>query len=152
MVCGCFDISCELSRLSQFNENPGALHYDVLRSVAKHLVRTKTRGLIYWRIGSRPELPDVPLDSSPPSINIDSLPMKDHGPFNLEATVFRPKNFDKMVSLLARYKTHLLTRITQQIKIIDGLLAALSSRLMELPLTTRQSSKPAYHLAHVKQN
>eukprot|EP00978_Attheya_sp_CCMP212_P003430 scaffold7102_cov34-Attheya_sp.AAC.2 len=106
MVCGRFDISCELSRLSQYNENPGALHYDALRSVAKHLVRTKTRGLIYWRIGSRPELPDVPLDASPPPINTDSLPHKDRGPFDLEATVVRPQKFTDTSSGLPFGEVH----------------------------------------------
>jgi hypothetical protein len=65
MNCGRFDISFALSKLSQFNDNPAAVHYRALRELAIYMVKTKNRGLIYWRTQSRMDLDEHAINILP---------------------------------------------------------------------------------------
>jgi hypothetical protein len=47
MNCGRFDISFAISKLSQYNDNPCAIHYRALWDVAIYATHTKDKGLIY---------------------------------------------------------------------------------------------------------
>jgi hypothetical protein len=65
MNCGRFDISFAISKLSQHNDNPAAIHYRALRDLAIYTIRSKERGLIYWRDKGRYDLDEHPINIQP---------------------------------------------------------------------------------------
>lgn len=63
-VCGRVDISVQMSKLGQVMTRPAAIHFQALKEVAIHLVRTKFDGPIYWRRNKkRMDLPDIPFST-----------------------------------------------------------------------------------------
>jgi hypothetical protein len=74
MTCGHFDISYAVSKLSQFSNNPAAVHYRALQKATQYLIRTKAKGLIYWRKSPRHDLPEVQFDLKSPDASHSSQP------------------------------------------------------------------------------
>lgn len=55
------EISMATTKLSQYNNNPAAIHYLAVKAVFAFLNNTRTDGLIFWRTKPRMDLPDEPL-------------------------------------------------------------------------------------------
>jgi hypothetical protein len=54
------DISFHATKLSQYMDNPAAIHYQALRLLCSYLAATITDGIYYWRDHSRMDLPEAP--------------------------------------------------------------------------------------------
>ncbi len=74
MICGRFDIAYAMSKLAQHGDNPTAAHYRALRQLAMYLVQTRHRGIIYWRLQPRNDLPFIKITILPPKILHSSFP------------------------------------------------------------------------------
>jgi hypothetical protein len=72
----CPDIAPHAIKLSQYMENPAAIHYSALRDLVAYLEATIDVGIFYWRKEPRMDLPEGPL----PSIHDGNYMMEDKTP------------------------------------------------------------------------
>jgi hypothetical protein len=66
------DICFHATKLSQYMENPGELHYLTLRELCAYLAHTIQDGIYYWRNEQRMDLPDEQL----PTLHADNYDME----------------------------------------------------------------------------
>lgn len=64
------DVSIAIITLSQFVQQPAAIHYNAMRHLFGYLNATKHYGLIYWREKPRMDLPNIP-DPTPILLSTD---------------------------------------------------------------------------------
>ena len=67
------DISFPLIKLSQYNSNPAAEHYDSAKQIFRYIKATKDDGIYFWHRKARNDLPELPLPKQhKDNHNIDS--------------------------------------------------------------------------------
>jgi len=139
MICCRVDISPHLSKLGQMMTSPAPIHFQALKEVAVHLVKTKKDGPMYWRPRKRYDLPDIPFRIRVCSTQPDSIWCYDglasvklatetyHGPAEIE-TEFRKQLDDLKETLItmadASYADNLRHRrsLTGHIHMLFGML------------------------------
>jgi len=68
------DIGYAVVFLSRFSTAPAKEHYLALKGVCKYLHRTKSWGLVYWRMTPVTSLPAVSLEQLSPDTNFPKIP------------------------------------------------------------------------------
>ena len=137
MVCGRFDLSYYMSKLSRASKEPRQKHFEALKSVTRYAMKTRHRGIIYWRPRPREDLPAKPLPVQKP----DHVEPNDPWNPDIELTAYQVKRNKTKVTRCEMDSLELAHHQMIQRTIGDTLHGLSPTRIMQ-PMPTTDALTP----------